>query len=133
MSAGNPMLQRQVEALLAAHGRSGQFLDVPALQQMGREAPALPPVSGVGPEAPKHEAGADQDAPEGGIDLSFLQPSTRSGTLGRLGHYEIESVIGRGGCGIVLKAFDETPAGASRTARRAARATMPTPVWRRVD
>jgi hypothetical protein len=33
----------------------------------------------------------------------------------------------------VLKAFDETPAGASRTARRAARATMPTPVWRRLD
>src|SRR6516165_1269298 len=122
-----------MEALLAAHGPSGQFLDVPALQQMGREAPALPPVSGVGPEAPKHEAGADQDAPEGGIDLSFLQPSTRSGTLGRLGHYEIESVIGRGGCGIVLKAFDETPAEASRTARRTARATMPTPVWRRVD
>jgi hypothetical protein len=69
--------------------------------------------------------------PEGGIDLSFLQPSTRSGTLGRLGRYEIESVIGRAGCGIVLKAFDETPAGASRTARRAARATMPTPVWRK--
>jgi len=63
----------------------------------------------------------------------FLQPSTSTGTLGRLGHYEIESVIGRGRCGIVLKAFDETPAGASRTARRAARATMPTPAWRSVD
>ena len=63
----------------------------------------------------------------------FARRLPRTGTLGRLGHYEIESVIGRGGCGIVLKAFDETPAGASRTARRAARATMPTPVWRRVD
>jgi hypothetical protein len=47
--------------------------------------------------------------------------------------YAIEAVIGRGGCEIVLKPFDETPAGASRTARRAARATMPTPVWSRLD
>jgi hypothetical protein len=135
MSAGNPTLQRQVEALLAAHGRSGQFLDVPALQQMrwGWEPPLFLLCPALVPKHQSMRRAPTRTPPKGGIDLSFLQPSSRSGTLGRLGHYEIESVIGRGGCGIVLKAFDETPAGASRTARRAARATMPTPVWRRLE
>lgn len=39
--------------------------------------------------------------------LEFLDPPTLEGSLGRLGHYHIESVIGRGGFGFVLKAFDE--------------------------
>lgn len=43
----------------------------------------------------------------GEIDFSFLLPSTKPGSLGRLGHYEIEVVLGRGGCSIVLKAFHE--------------------------
>lgn len=38
--------------------------------------------------------------------LDFLDPSSDPGKLGRLGPYEVESVIGRGGMGIVLKAFD---------------------------
>ncbi len=38
--------------------------------------------------------------------LNFLDPSADPQKLGRLGAYEVESVIGRGGMGIVLKAFD---------------------------
>lgn len=38
--------------------------------------------------------------------LNFLDPSSDPEKLGRLGTYEVESVIGRGGMGIVLKAFD---------------------------
>src|SRR5207253_2416951 len=57
------------------------------------EATAAPGSSGA--------AGGDTD------DLSFLRPSSTPGHLGRLGHYEVKEVIGKGGFGIVLKAFDE--------------------------
>src|SRR5215475_4280578 len=39
--------------------------------------------------------------------LPFLAPSSRAGSMGRLGEYEIEGIVGRGGMGVVLKAFDE--------------------------
>jgi formylglycine-generating enzyme required for sulfatase activity/serine/threonine protein kinase len=40
-------------------------------------------------------------------DLGFLQPSVRPASLGRLGHYEVLQVLGKGGFGVVLRAFDE--------------------------
>ncbi len=39
--------------------------------------------------------------------ISFLEPSDRSDAIGRLGEFEIMSVIGFGGMGIVLKGFQE--------------------------
>ena len=38
--------------------------------------------------------------------LDFLEPSTDGSSVGRLGHFEVVRVIGRGGMGVVLEAFD---------------------------
>lgn len=48
---------------------------------------------------PEHE---DEDP----VDLSFLRPSPIPGRLGRLGEFDIIRVIGKGGMGVVLHAFD---------------------------
>lgn len=40
------------------------------------------------------------------LSLSFLQPASDSAYLGRLHHFDVMRVIGRGGMGVVLEAFD---------------------------
>jgi hypothetical protein len=42
----------------------------------------------------------------GAADLYFLRPGDQPGVLGTLGDYEVRGVIGEGGMGLVLKAFD---------------------------
>jgi WD40 repeat protein len=40
------------------------------------------------------------------ISLQFLQPPSDSAYLGRLAHFDVMRVLGRGGMGVVLEAFD---------------------------
>ncbi len=50
--------------------------------------------------------GQERTAPVETADLYFLRPSNRPEVLGTLGEYEVREVIGQGGMGVVLKAFE---------------------------
>ena len=54
-----------------------------------------------------YESAGRQERPSGHDHLlSFLAASDEPGSLGRLGAYEVSEVLGHGGFGVVLKAFD---------------------------
>jgi WD40 repeat protein/anti-sigma factor RsiW len=54
----------------------------------------------------KGEEPGEVETPPADTPLDFLSPSDDPAHLGRLGNYQILSVIGRGGMSVVLKAFD---------------------------
>ncbi len=78
-------LRRGVEELLQANAAAGSFMDTPAatMETAHSDASSASPLS-----------------------LDFLTPSDLPGSLGKLGSYEITSVIGTGGMGIVLEGRD---------------------------
>ena len=79
--------------------RPRRFLETPAVARLAEGLAATP---GEG------DTRTSPAAADGGDGLDFLEPSDKPGSLGRLGHYEVQEVVGRGGMGIVLRAFDET-------------------------
>jgi eukaryotic-like serine/threonine-protein kinase len=95
-------LRAQVEKLLKSHARSSQFLEVPAVAADPSATQMFSRISGIISD----ESAAKRASGEAEF-RTYLQPATRPGSLGRLGHYEIEVILGRGAYGIVAKAFDE--------------------------
>jgi serine/threonine protein kinase/Leucine-rich repeat (LRR) protein len=115
-------LRLKVERLLKSHPQAMDFLAEPAVdrRQFDSDAPShdltsLAPTSGQVERSPNdrraraelnetlsQECGEDVESA-----LSFLLPSEKPGSLGRLAHYEVLEVLGNGGFGTVVKAFDE--------------------------
>ncbi len=99
---GDAALRQRVEDLLWS--REGPADDPTAAFRPGPETgDAAPPPQGD--EAV--ETRAEPRAGAGDRGLPFLQPCDKPGALGRLGHYEVRRVLGKGGFGIVLEALDE--------------------------
>jgi WD40 repeat protein/tRNA A-37 threonylcarbamoyl transferase component Bud32 len=76
--AGSPRLRQRIERLLQLHEVKDTFLEVSAPEQL---------------------TGGDQV-------VNYLSPAHAPGSLGRLDHYDVLEVVGRGATGVVLKARD---------------------------
>jgi formylglycine-generating enzyme required for sulfatase activity len=109
---GDTALRAAVDALFASHQRAGEFLQTPLVQAPAADAPAAS-ASDVHEQTVQlskeqmAKNAAEDEADNNSQPLTFLSPSTKPGSLGRLAHYEVLEVLGRGAFGTVLKAFDE--------------------------
>jgi len=102
-------LRERLEGLLAASDRAGNFMSRPAIASA---EPANAKTEIVDGASNPHDATVTHGGPsrlseEQSEATSFLSQSTRPDSLGRIGHYEVLQILGKGGFGIVFRAFDD--------------------------
>ena len=101
-------VRERVEALLRSHDPEGSFLGTPAGVVPEPDGGATQAVTGIPvPSVVAVQTTDGENGPSDAEDLAFLSPPSRPDSLGRLGHYEVLQVLGKGGFGIVFRAFDE--------------------------
>jgi serine/threonine protein kinase/Leucine-rich repeat (LRR) protein len=107
--ATDPALRLKVESLIRSHQEAGSFLGTPAV---ARPVVAFFETHAI-PSSPQHDADTtftSEPGPTRESDaetLAFLAAPGRPNSLGRIGHYEVLQVLGRGAFGIVLRALDD--------------------------
>jgi hypothetical protein len=118
--ASDPDLRERVEKLLKAHRESATLVDQSSATPLDDATTAIGITAALDPSAENRGSAAtvperDPDTRPDVTDeheelppLEFLQPSLSPGSLGRLGHHEVLEVLGTGGFGIVVRAFDDT-------------------------
>ena len=118
--ASDPELRKRVEWLLRSHREMATIVGMPPATNAQPASSSSPRTIAFGSasendktldstsredRAAHGEESKEEDEP---ISLEFLEPSSKPGSLGRLGHHEVLEVLGKGGFGIVVRAFDET-------------------------
>ena len=105
--AGDTALRQRIEAMLRTHENSGELLPRPPAEMIADASATEADATAAFAPQPQGPATFVEAIATDAESLSFLTPSNKPGHLGRLGHYEIQEIIGKGGFGTVLKAFDE--------------------------